>query len=142
MTEVANESQRTPGIVIFVAVLNFLSSILFFLFTALSLAVLVFGNIMGIYEFVQSRISHFYTAPANFSLGVNVLFGIFLAVSVFFLFFFVLVGIGLLRGKKIAWYFQVALSVMGLLGFPFGTLLNVVILIFFFQSSVRDYFKV
>ena len=141
MTDVTHESSKTPGIVIFVAVLNFLSSGLFFIFSILSLVALVFGNVMGIYDFVTRQITQF-TQPQSLSLGLNFVFGSFLLISLTFLAFFLFIGLGLLKGKKLAWYFQIAMSVLGLLGIPFGTILNVIILIFFFQPSVRDYFKV
>ncbi len=141
MTEATQESSKTPGIVIFVAVLNFLSSGLFLLFSFLSLVALAFGNVMGIYDFVTRQITQF-TQPQNLTLGLNFVFGSFLVISLTFLAFFLILGLGLLKGKKLAWYFQIAMSVIGLLGIPFGTILNVIILIFFFQPSVRDYFKV
>ena len=66
--------------------------------------------------------------------------------------FFLMLGIGLVRGKKFAWYLQIAVSTMGLLGLPLsvtgllllplGALLNVAILVLFFQNPVRSYFKV
>ncbi len=141
MTETIVEPRKTPGIVIFVAILNFLSTGFFFLLSVLSVMVLVFGNIMGAYDFVTRQITQ-YTQNTNFSLGLNFVFVILLLVSLSFIVFFFLMGIGLLKGSRLAWYFQVALSVLGLMGFPFGTVLNVLILIFFFQSSVREYFKV
>ena len=67
--------------------------------------------------------------------------------------FFLMIGVGLLRGKRYGWYFQVAMSTFGLLGLPLsflsgtffvlpiGTILNILILVFFFQPSVRDHFK-
>ena len=141
MNEVISEPSKTPGIVIFVAVLNFLSAALFFIFSSLSLMVLIFGNVMGIYDFMTHQITRYYPS-ANLSLGFNFIFITFLAVSLVFLIFFLMIGLGLLKGRRLAWYFQIALSIMGLLGIPFGTILNVVILIFFFQAPVRDYFKV
>ncbi len=142
MTEVIhNESPRTPGIVIFVAVLNFISMAFFFFLSILSLIVLIFGNVMGIYDFITKQIAA-YSPQVNLSVGFNVFFILMLIFGVIFLVFYLLVGIGLLRGKKYAWYFQVTLSVVGLLAFPIGTILNAVILIFFFQSGIRGYFKI
>ena len=142
MTEVIhNESPRTPGIVIFVAVLNFISMAFFFFLSILSLIVLIFGNVMGIYDFITKQITA-YSPQVNLSVGFNVFFILMLVFGVIFLVFYLLVGLGLLRGKKYAWYFQVTLSVVGLLAFPIGTILNAVILIFFFQSGIRGYFKI
>ncbi|GEM_PF-980936 len=146
MTEVnpngaVKEAPKIPGIVIFVAVLNFISMAFFFFLSTLSLIVLVFGNVMGIYDFITKKITA-YRPQINVSIGFNVFFILALVFGIIFFVFYLVEGIGLLRGKKYAWYFQVALSVLGLLGFPIGTVLNAVILIFFFQSSIRGYFKV
>ncbi len=139
--EAVKEAPKIPGIVIFVAVLNFISMAFFFFLSTLSLVVLVFGNVMGIYDFITKQITT-YRPQANLSIGFNVLFILMLVFGIIFFLFYLLVGLGLLKGKKYAWYFQVALSVLGLLGFPIGTVINAVILIFFFQSSIRGYFKV
>ena len=142
MTEIIqNESPRTPGIVIFVAVLNFISMAFFFFLSILSLIVLIFGNVMGIYDFITKQITT-YRPQVNVSIGFNVFFILMLVFGIIFFLFYLVEGIGLLRGKKYAWYFQVALSVLGLLAFPIGTVLNAVVLIFFFQSSIRGYFKI
>ncbi len=142
MTEVnPNESPKTPGIVIFVAVLNFISMAFFFFLSIISLVVLIFGNVMGIYEFITKQITA-YNPQVNLSVGFNVFFILMLVFGIIFFVFYLLEGIGLLRGKKYAWCFQIALSVLGLLAFPIGTILNAVVLIFFFQSSIRGYFKI
>ncbi len=132
---------RTPGIVIFVAVLNFLSAGLFFLFSFLCLMFLVFGNILGLYDVVSKHIVQYYQPP-NLSLGMNFVVISLLVICAMFMSFFFILGISLLKGRRMAWYFQIALSILGLLGIPFGTILNIVILIFFFQTPVRDYFEV
>ena len=142
MTEVIhNEPSKTPGIVIFVAVLNFISMAFFFFLSILSLVVLIFGNVMGIYDFITKQITT-YRPQVNVSIGFNVFFILMLVFGIIFFLFYLVEGIGLLRGKKYAWYFQVTLSVLGLLAFPIGTILNAVVLIFFFQSSIRGYFKI
>jgi len=142
MTEVIhNEPSKTPGIVIFVAVLNFISMAFFFFLSILSLVVLIFGNVMGIYDFITKQITT-YRPQVNVSIGFNVFFILMLVFGIIFFVFYLVEGIGLLRGKKYAWYFQVTLSVLGLLAFPIGTILNAVVLIFFFQSSIRGYFKI
>lgn len=130
---------RVPGIVIFTAILNFVTASMFSFVTLLCVLVVAFGNIMGLYERVSQEFSQ-YTSTAQ--IGVTFLFGISAAISFFIAVFFIAIGVGLLKGKKIAWFFQLALSVMGLLAFPFGTVLNGIILVFFFQQPVRDYFKV
>ncbi|MBI3253053.1 MAG: hypothetical protein HYZ52_07110 [Candidatus Omnitrophica bacterium] len=138
MTEPTEPKPKAPGMVIFTAVLNFLTAAFFFFWFLVSLFVLVFRNAMGVYDFIARE----YPRVMNLSFGLTFLFGIVFVAGLFFFLFFLAVGIGLLRGEKIAWYFQVALSLMGLLGFPIGTALNGAILIFFFQPPVRNYFKV
>lgn len=135
------QTSRTPGIVIFVAILNFLSALFAFGLLLFSTALMVFGNFIGIYEFLTKQLTQFST-QTNISLGLNVLFGLMFASSLLFLVFYLFIGIGLLKGRKIAWFVQVAFSVMGLLGFPLGTILNTVILVLFFQAPVRDFFKI
>ena len=139
--ETRKEAPKIPGIVIFVAVLNFISMAFFFFLSIISLIVLVFGNVMGLYDFMTKQITT-YSPQVTVSIGFNVFFILALVFGIIFLVFYLMVGLGLLKGKKYAWYFQVALSVLGLLGFPIGTILNAVILIFFFQSSIRGYFKI
>ena len=72
----------------------------------------------------------------------GMIFLVFFAVSFLFLLFFLFLGLGLLKGKRLAWYFQIAMSTIGILGFPIGTILNGAILVLFFQAPIRDYFKV
>jgi hypothetical protein len=141
MTDAIAPERKTPGIVIFVAVLNFISTAFFLLLAVLAVMVLVFGNFVGIYDYMSSQVAR-YSPQIKLTLGVNIVMGLLLAVSAFFCVFHLVTGIGLLKGKKIFWYIQIALSVLGLLGFPIATILNTIILVFFFQSATRDYFKV
>ena len=129
---------KTPGMVIFTAVLNFLSAAFFLFWFLVSLFVLIFRNFMGVYDFIARE----YPRMMSLSFGLTFLFGIVFVAGLFFFLFFLAVGIGLLKGEKIAWYFQIALSIAGLIIFPVGTALNAAILIFFFQAPIRDYFKV
>ena len=141
MTEPVSTAPRTPGIVIFVAVLNFISMTFFILLALFAVTILIFGNVIGVYQYMTDQIAH-YSPELKLGLGLNVIIGMLLFVSVLFSLFHLLTGIGLLKGKKIFWYIQIALSVLGLLGFPIATILNTVILVFFFQTTVRDYFRV
>lgn len=141
MAETINQTSKTPGIVIFVAILNFISAAAFLGLSVLWAVALIFGNVIGIYDTVTQRISQFYQSP-NYALGFNFVFGVLLCICLVFAVFFFWEGLGLLKRNKIAWYIQIALSVIGLMGIPIGTILNAIILIFFFQSSVREHFKV
>ena len=141
MTEPVVETQNTPGIVIFVAVLNFIGSFFLFIASVFCLAVLVFGNIMGAYDFVTKQITQ-YSGQPNLSMGLNFIIGMLLLVCLAFALFYLLIGVGLLKGKKLAWYFQIAMSTLGLLSFPFGTIISLLILVSFFQKNVRTHFKV
>lgn len=133
--------QRTPGIVIFVAILNFLSAALFGVGVIFSTIALIFGNVLGISEFLVRQMNQ-YPQATQFTAAMNSVFVTALVVCLLFAAFFVFIGVGLLRTSRTAWYFQVALSVMGLLGFPFYTILNALILVLFFQNNVRDHFGV
>ena len=141
MSDQTAEAKGTPGIVIFVAVLNFIGSFFLFFLAVICLVFLVFGNAAGFYDAVTKQVNQAY-AQYNLSIGLNVLFGAILAVGLFLAVFYLLVGMGLLKGRKLAWYFQIALSAIGVISFPFGTVINIIILIFFFQQNIRTHFKV
>ena len=132
---------KAPGIVIFTAVLNFISVASFLIVAALSGLAIVFGNILGFADFVSKQISHYSSEP-SFSYGLTFVFLTILLVCLLFVAYFLFIGIGLLKGKTIAWYFQIAMSILGLLGFPIFTILNAVILVTFFGAPVRKYFNV
>lgn len=134
-------SPKTPGVVIFMAILNFLSVSFLGILSVISVIALIFGNVMGLYDFVSSQMNQYMPAP-NYSYGLTFIFGMALAVCLSFVLFFVLLGIGLLKGKKVAWYTQIVLLVLGLFGFPFWTILNGILLFLFFRQSTRDFFKV
>ncbi|MCG3176162.1 MAG: hypothetical protein MOGMAGMI_01103 [Candidatus Omnitrophica bacterium] len=73
-------------------------------------------------------------------MGVGfVLFGV-MCVSWTMAVCFAFVGVGLIRRAKIAWYAQIAMSVVGLLGFPVYTILNACLLVLLFRPATRDYF--
>ncbi len=132
---------KVPGVVLFTAILNFLWSALFFFMSGVGVVGLVFGNIMGITDYVNKQMVQV-SQSGNISLAVTAVFGILFFVSLVFALTFLIIGMGLLKGRSWSWYAQVALSVLGLLGFPFWTVINGVILAFFFQRPARDHFKV
>ena len=142
---------KTPGVVIFVAVLHFLSAAFFAFSSLLCVLMMLFGSTWGMDHYVTEQVSRF--SPANASFGL----ASFLAVALFFLLlflaFFLTLAIGLLKGKKFAWYLQIAFSTLGLLSLsvaflwaipalPLGSILNIVILFFFFRPRIRQHFKV
>ena len=135
------QMSKTPGVVIFTAILNFISVASFLFMSSLALLAIIFGNIFGFADFVSQQISHYSSQP-NFSYGLTFVFLVILLISLLFMLFFLLIGIGLLKGKTTAWYFQIAMSILGLLGFPIFTILNAIILVSFFGAPVRNYFKV
>lgn len=152
MNEVILDRPKKPGIVIFIAILQFFSAALFFLLGVFCLLALVYGATWGIDEYVSKQVAQYAPNP-NFSFGVTMIFGFTAAVFLSLMTFFLAVGIGLLKGLKFAWYLQVAVSILGLLSvpltflwnvftLPFGAVLNIIILVFFFQPRVRDFFKV
>ena len=152
MTENVPGKPRTPGVVIFAAVLNFFSTVVFFMTSAFMVLAMLFGAAWGIDDYFTQQMSR-YAANPNFSYGLIVIFGVATGVFLVLGLFFLLVGTGLLRGKKYAWFLQVAMSTFGLLtlpvGFmtgalmlPFGSVLNIVILVLFFRSRVRSFFEI
>ena len=50
--------------------------------------------------------------------------------------------IGLKRGTKAAYYVQLAVSILGLLNFPFGIVVNVYILYQWFRPETKAWFGV
>ena len=157
MNDQLEEKPRTPGFVIFVAVLNFVSASFAVMGAGVSMLLLIFGNVWGVYGYMSRHMADWNQMsqhsplgpilpaapdPANLTFGLNFLFGFILFLSLLFLAFFIAVSIGLLKGKRFAWYSQITMSVMGLIGFPVGTILNGIILVFFFQQPIRGYFKV
>ncbi len=152
MSENSAEKTKKPWIVILVAILQFLSAGAFFLLTGFSALAVVFGTVWGLDQYVADQVSRYSRNP-NMSYGVTIIFGV--AAALFFILFlyFLILGISLLKGKKFAWYIQVIMSVIGVLTLPLSffwnlftlpisAVLNIVILIFFFQPRVRGYFKV
>ena len=153
MTDTLIESTKKPGMVIFTAILHFFSAAMFLFLSFFCILAMFFGAAWGIDDFFSRQVTQV-TPAANFSYGLTLIFGAALVVFLGFLTFFLLLGIGLLKGKKYAWYLQVAFSTIGLLslplGFlgaaffllPIGALFNVALLVLFFQPRIRDYFKV
>ena len=153
MTDISVEAPKKPGMVIFVAILHFFSSSIFAFLSLFCVLAMFFGAAWGIDDFFTKQVTQ--VAPAaNFSYGLTLIFGAALVVFLGFLTFFLTLGIGLLSGKKFAWYLQVAFSTLGLLSLPLGLLgaaffvlplgaiFNIVILVLFFQPRIRNYFKV
>ncbi len=152
MNQIESGTPRKPGVVIFVAILNFFSVALFFALSAFMALAIVFGAAWGVDTYVSQQMSQYAPNP-NFSYGLTWVFGLGAAVCLGIALFFLSIAVGLLAGKKYAWYLQVAMSTLSLLGLPLslltaafvlplGAVLNIVILVFFFQHRVRDHFKV
>ncbi len=145
-------SGKKPGIVIFAAILQFFSSALFFFVSVISGLAIFFGSQWGIDQVVHEQMAQYANQP-NFTYGLTILFSVALILFLGIAIFFLLLGIGLLAGKKFAWYLQVAMSILGLLSMPLtmmwnifvlplGAIINIAILVLFFQQRVRSYFKV
>ncbi len=141
MSEVLSESQKRPGIVIFVSILNFFSAATWFFVAALFVTLLIFGNAVNFYQTLTNQLQE-RLASQNLSIGLNVIFSFFLSIGLIFGIYHLLLGLGLLKAKGAAWYVQVVTAIFGLILLPYGTILSVLILIFFFQANVRNYFKV
>jgi TRAP-type C4-dicarboxylate transport system permease small subunit len=143
---------KKPGFVIFTAILNFFSAAAFLSIAAFMALAIAFGAAWGLDSYVQQQVSA-YSPDPNMSYGLAFVFGISSGVTLLMGLYFLAIGIGLLKGKKFAWYLQVAMSTLGLLGLPLsfmtsvfvlpiGSVLNIVILIMFFRSNIRGYFGV
>jgi hypothetical protein len=142
---------KRPGIVLFAGILHGLSVFFFASLSLFCVIAMIFGSVWGIDDYVTRQMPQY--APPNFSYGLTILFGMALFVFLCFAGFFLFMAIGLLSGKKVTWYLQVGMSMLGLLSFslgflwsipalPIGTVLNIIILFFFFQPRVREFFKV
>jgi hypothetical protein len=152
MNDPTTDKSGKPAIVIIAAILNFLSTVTFLALAAFSALAIVYGAVWGLDEVVSRQMSQFAPSP-NYSYGLAAVFGVATAVLLAFAVFFLVIGVGLLRGRKYGWYLQVAMSILGLvslpLGFvtgalalPIGALLNIVILVMFFQARVRAHFGI
>ncbi len=141
MADVIPDTQKTPSLVIFTAVLNFITAFFGFFLLVIALIGLIFGNAAGIPQYLNQQMSQ-YSQELNLSTGITALFVVLLVLGLLVAVSSGFVGWGLLKGKRWAWYVQVSSSVVGLLGFPFWTILNAAILVFFFRQPIRGYFKV
>ena len=141
MSEMLNESQKKPSVVIFVSILNFFSAVLWFLGAAFFATALVFGNAVSFYQKITSQLQK-RMVTENLSTGLNVVLIFLLAFSLCLACYHLLLGIGLQKGKGAAWYVQIVTPILCLILIPYGTIVSVIILIFFFQPNIRSYFKV
>ena len=129
-----------PGIVIFVAVLNFLSSLFYFAAAVLIILIVLFGKVLALQDAFIDRMQR--SIPEiHWSLGFHMVILVVIMVVLIMGIIHLFMGIGLMKGNALAWYFQIAISVIGLAVAPLGTVLSVVIIIFFFQEPTRRYFK-
>lgn len=134
-------TSRTPGVILFVSILNFLSAAAGYLVALIAVLIMVLGASAGVYDQITSQLAQA-QPPISLSFGVTFFFLFVALIAAAFGTFFLVIGLGLLKRKRFAWYLQVAMSVLGLLGFPFGTIVNGLILAFFFQAPVRNYYNV
>lgn len=132
---------RTPGIVLLAAILNFVSAALFAAIALACALLLTLGGISGVARQMSDAVTQAYQ-QMNLSYGLHFLMGAALVGCALLAAFFVWLGVALLRARKWAWFAQVTLSVIGLLNFPVGTVLNAVILVFFFRDPVRQHHQV
>jgi hypothetical protein len=132
---------RTPGVAIFVAILNFINVFFCALAASFLALALVFGNIS---DFLVRQMSQ-HPGAVQFTSAMNLFFGVGLVVTAAFGAFFIAVGVGLLRGSRASWYLEIALSILGILSFPvmpFYGAVSAVVVALFFQTHVREYYKV
>jgi hypothetical protein len=140
MSDTLTVGVRKPTVVVVVAILQFLSAATFFLISLFSILGLIFGASWNMDQMVGKMMTQYTTDP-NMSFGVTVFFGALLVICLITAILFLLLGIGLLKGSKVSWYLQIALSILGLLAFPLGTIINGVVLYFFFRRDIRDFYR-
>ncbi len=51
------------------------------------------------------------------------------------------IGYGLLKGKGWARIIAIILAILGLINFPIGTIVSIIILVYLFKDDVKAYFK-
>ena len=125
MSENLNSSNKTPGIVIFTAILNIFSCVAWLMGCLIAVVLLVAGNTGAFYEKVTSQMQQSFpgqTLPV--ALTWNVIFAVLLVGTLFFFLYHLILAIGLLKAKGVAWYFQVTTAVIGFLIISFGTILG------------------
>ena len=156
MVETAVETPRTPGIVIFAATLNFASAAGWFAGVLFSGLFLFLGNAIEVYQKFLAELKRVYldmssrmnwtanqpVTDADYVALFNVVFVVLGLFCLFFVIYHLITGVGLLRARKTAWFLQLVSAVIGIAFIPYGTVISVVILVTFFQNSVRDHFKV
>jgi len=142
--------------VIFAAILNFVSAAAWAAGALFSFLFLFLGNAIAVYQKLATELKRVYIdVSTRISWTANqpitdadyaALFNTFFVVIALFCLFFVIThmvtGIGLLRARKYAWIMQLVTAVIGLGFLPYGTVISVVILVTFFQRNIRDFFKI
>lgn len=141
MAETIPVTVKKPGIVIFVAILNFVSAAFWLAGVLFSILFLVVGQAADLFQRTVTQLNQTLTS-AGLSIGLTVVCAVVGTVCAAFVVFHLLLALGLLKGNRAAWYLQLVSSTLGLLFLPYGTIISIVILIFFFRGPVRDYFKV
>lgn len=136
------QKRRVPAVVILSSIVDLLVAVSALAFMALGLLGLVLGNLAATSGEIQRRFAEV-PETANLKFGINFLFGL-LAGSGFVVFLaFLVLGIALLGGKRVAWYAQLVVHVLAaIVGFPLWSLVAVPLLVLFFQPRVRDFFEV
>lgn len=64
-----------------------------------------------------------------------------LAVPMLIALLYFVIAIGLLKGMGWARILAIIFAIIGLLGFPIGTILSIIILIYLFKDEVKEYFN-
>ncbi len=136
-----SEETQKPGVVIFVAILNFISAFWWFLGVMGCLAIVLFGSSVAIFSRAVNQVSTT-LSDRGLAIGVTAVFFIALVLAALFFAFHLVIGLGLLKAKKYGWYAAVTSAVLGLVFVPWGTILSILILVLFFQRNVREFFKV
>jgi hypothetical protein len=118
---------RPTGVTI-LAILYFIQGIMWLAFAVIaSVCLASFLTLPGVEE-----------ADTGGALAVGAICWVVLGIIALFYF---IVGFGLLKGQGWARIVAIILAILGLLNFPIGTIISIIILLYLFKEDVKAYFS-
>lgn len=142
MTDTINiPAGKTPGIGLFCAILNFIWAAMLFVGAFGTGLAIVVGSVAGFYNTIHDRMARM-GSDVVLTMSANALVGMLFMLCLLGGLVFLMTGIGLVRGKRYAFFMQIVLSVLGLFGFPIWTIINLAVIYAFFRPNVREFYKV
>ena len=142
MVETILSSPKKPAVVILAAVVDFIFSVFFFLTAFIALLGLFVAQVSQ--AMTNQMTTAYQSAPPLSTTALCLMVAIPFAILGLLVFF---LGLGVLKGRKGAYYGQIFISLFSLMfilvpGPNVLSILNLLILVFFFLRPARDYFKV